>query len=93
MWVRNNNRLTVHVARVEAGRPTIVLAIPNWPDLLALDNGFYIKMLLKKKLCAYTQLLLRLIGNQIVIIMGTFEPQLFKLFLLLLAYWDSTFIA
>ena len=38
VWVRNNNRLTVHMAPVEAGRPTIVLAIPNWPDLLALDN-------------------------------------------------------
>ena len=35
---KNNNRLTVHMAPVEAGRPTIVLAIPNWPDLLALDN-------------------------------------------------------
>ena len=39
VWVKNNNRLTVRVARAEAGRPTILLAIPNWPDPLALDNG------------------------------------------------------
>ena len=92
VWVKNNNRLTVRVARAEAGRPTIVLAIPNWPDLLALDNGI-LYLNVKTFLCAYTQLLLRLIGNHIVIVMGTFEPQLFRLFLLLLAYRDSAFLA
>ena len=39
VWVKNNNRLTLRVAHAEADRPTIVLAIPNRPDLLALDNG------------------------------------------------------
>ena len=39
MGKKQQHRLTVRVARAEAGRPTIVLAIPNWPDLLALDNG------------------------------------------------------
>ena len=31
--------ISYNLQLLHAGRPTIVLAIPNWPDLLALDNG------------------------------------------------------